>query len=105
MRKGLGNFVLEHSKLFIVLNLPFDLPVDLKFGRQYITMGRGNGVTTLNLFAPADLRYITDLAATLPITGVRTDWYWNDFVVTGVGKHPLLSRVRCLIWAMDLIWV
>lgn len=79
--------VVDEAYLFVME--PYGLPLDLKVGRQHVNMGRGDGVTTLNLFAPASLRYATELSENMPIGGVRTDWYLGDYTITGLVQTKL----------------
>lgn len=70
----------------LTLMEPMDLPIDVKIGRQYINVGRGDGVTTFNLFYPQSMRYATDLSEYRPVDAVRVDWYTDSVTVTAIAQ-------------------
>lgn len=67
----------------VTLTAPLNLPVDVKIGRQYLNVGRGDGITTFNLFYPQSMRYATDLNEYRPVDAVRIDWYGDTLTVSG----------------------
>lgn len=62
---------------------PFELNIDVTVGRQYITYGVGDGVSTLNLCTPNYALYLDDLARnqSRALDGLRIKWYPGDYQV------------------------
>lgn len=68
----------------VTITGPWELPADVKIGRQYINVGRGDGVTTFNLFYPQSMRFATDLEEYRSVDAARVDWYGDTLTVTGI---------------------
>ncbi|MCK9222407.1 MAG: hypothetical protein M0Q40_07275 [Limnochordia bacterium] len=54
-----------------------DSDLDLRLGKQFVTVGIGDGISTLNLTEPVQALSVNDLSSRAVI-GVRADWYPQD---------------------------
>ncbi|HBK68206.1 MAG TPA: hypothetical protein DDZ91_06160, partial [Firmicutes bacterium] len=62
---------------------PFELNIDAIVGRQYITYGVGDGISTLNLCTPNHALFVDDLVKNKgrAVDGMRIKWYPGDYQV------------------------